>query len=62
MATTITLDRSFGSIDRPAVNQGPAAIAAVAIALAAVYLNLAVNGRQALLILVGAAPAFARRC
>ena len=60
MATTITLDRSFGSsIDRPAVNQGPAAIAAVAIALAAVYLNLAVNGRQALLFLVGAAAGVA---
>ena len=60
MATTLALDRSFGStIDRPAINQGPAAVAAAAIALAALYLNAAVSGRQALLFLVGAAAGVA---
>jgi uncharacterized protein len=60
MATTLALDRSFGStIDRPAINQGPAAVAAAAIALAALYLDAAVSGRQALLFLVGAAAGIA---
>jgi len=59
-ATTVTLDRSFDSmVDRPAINRGPAAVAAASIALAAIYLNAVTGGRQALLLLVGAAAGIA---
>src|SRR5438105_4566776 len=56
MALTTTFDRPFpGAIDRPALNPGPAAVGLFTIAAAALYLNAAVSGRQALLFLVGAA-------
>jgi uncharacterized membrane protein YedE/YeeE len=56
MATTTTFDRPFvTAIDRPSLNPRPAAVALLAIVAAALYLNTAVSGRQALLFLVGAA-------
>ena len=56
MAHTTTLDRPYAAaIDRPSLNPGPAAIALLAIGAAALFLNAAVNRRQALLFLVGAA-------
>ena len=55
MAFTTTFDRPFaGAIARPSLNPTPAAVALLAIAFAALYLNAAVSGRQALLFLVGA--------
>src|SRR5258706_2694251 len=54
MAITATLDRSYAATDRQSLNPRPAAIAILAIAAAALYLNAAVRGRQALLFLVGA--------
>src|SRR5258705_2322128 len=54
MAITATLDRPYAATDRQSLNPRPAAIAILAIAAAALYLNAAVSGRQALLFLVGA--------
>src|SRR5205809_2308926 len=54
MAIAATLDRSFAATDRQSLNPRPAAIALLVIAAAALYLNAAVSGRQALLFLVGA--------
>ena len=51
-----TLDRPFAfASDRPSLNLGPAGVAAGAIVLGTLYLNAAVNWRQAVLFLVGAA-------
>src|SRR5882757_182587 len=55
MAITATLDRPYAATDRQSLNPRPAAVALLAIAAAALYLNAAVSGRQALLFLVGAA-------
>ena len=52
MATT-TLDRILVA-DRPVFNPAPGTAALAAIAAAALYLNVAVSGRQSLLFLVGA--------
>ena len=50
------LDRPFAfASDRPSLNLGPAGVAAGAIVLGTLYLNAAVNWRQAVLFLVGAA-------
>ena len=55
MNGTTTLNRWYAAaIDRPALNATPAAVALVALAAAAVYLDVAVSGRQSLLFLVGA--------
>src|SRR4051794_31746100 len=54
MNGTTTLNRSYAAaIDRPALNPTPAAVALVAIAAIAAYLDAAVSGRQSLLFLVG---------
>jgi len=51
--TTTTLDRTFAA-DRPLFNPAPGTAALAAIAAGALYLNVAVSGRQSLLFLVGA--------
>jgi len=50
---TTTLDRTFVA-DRPLFNPAPGTAALAAIAAGALYLNVAVSGRQSLLFLVGA--------
>jgi uncharacterized protein len=52
--TTTIAGPYVSTAERPTLNPAPAAVAAVAIAAAAVYLNAAVSGRQSLLFLVGA--------
>src|SRR5713226_2477216 len=53
---TSTLERPFSvAFERRALNPGPVGVAVAALAAAALYLNAAVSGRQALLFLVGAA-------
>jgi hypothetical protein len=53
MAMTTTLDRALVA-DRPLFNPAPGTAALAAIAAGALYLNVAVSGRQSLLFLVGA--------
>src|SRR5713226_1361702 len=53
---TSTLERPFSvAFERRALNPGPVGVAVAALAAAALYLNAAVSGRQALLFLVGGA-------
>src|SRR5262249_10467153 len=55
MTYPTTFDRPFAhAVERPSFNAAPAAAPAALIALGAVYLNGAVNTRQALLFLIGA--------
>ena len=58
MAISTTIDRPFG-LERPSFNPAPATVALAAIAAAALYLNVVVNGRQSLLFLVGAGAGIA---
>jgi|SRR5262245_49122880 len=52
MAVTTALDRPF-TLERPSFNPAPATLALASVIGGALYLNAAVNGRQALLFLVG---------
>src|SRR6478672_9194531 len=58
MAITTTVDLPF-TLDRPSFDPAPGSAAVVAIAAGALYLNVAVSGRQASLFLVGAAAGVA---
>ena len=58
MAITTTVDLPF-TLDRPSFNPAPGTAAVAAIAAGALYLNVAVSGRQASLFLVGAAAGVA---
>jgi uncharacterized protein len=58
MEATTTLGRPFVAA-RPSFNPAPVTIACGAIAAGALYLNAAVNGRQSLLLLVGASAGIA---